>query len=149
MTIGRPTTYNAEIAATICERIADGQSLREICRDDDMPARAAVFKWLSIHKEFADQYAHAREAQALHMADEILDIADDAKNDWVERLDGNGEVIGWRENGEALQRSRLRVDARKWLLSKLLPKKYGEKSEVQHSGALTVELVRFADTPAE
>ncbi len=63
------------------------------------------------------------------MAEEIVEIADDGRNDWMEVMSKDGESIGWRLNGEAVQRSRLRVDARKWLMSKLLPKKYGESKD--------------------
>lgn len=131
---GRPTDYCSELADTICERIADGQSVREICRDPDMPAMSAVFRWIATHEEFKEQYVLAREAQAQFLAEEILDIADDGTNDWMERHDKEGEAIGWRENGEAMQRSRLRVDTRKWVLSKLLPKKYGDKITNEHTG---------------
>jgi hypothetical protein len=134
MSGGRPSDYGPEIAALICSRLSAGESLREICRDENMPARSAVFSWLSKHEEFADQYARARGAQAEHWADEILDIADDGLNDWVARKGDDGETIGWKENGEAIQRSKLRVDTRKWLLSKLLPKKYGERIAQELSG---------------
>jgi hypothetical protein len=129
MPAGRPTDYNAAIAQTICERLADGQSLREICRDDDMPGRTTVLRWLNEHEEFRGQYAIAREAQADHMADEILEIADDASNDWMTRKVGEDEVQVL--NTEHVNRSRLRVDSRKWLLAKIMPKKYGER--VQHA----------------
>lgn len=129
---GRPTDYGPDIVSTICERIADGQSVREIARDDAMPAMSTIFKWLSIHPEFAEQYVRAKEAQAEHFAEDILDIADNANNDWMERLSDEDKSLGWRENGEAIQRSRLRVDSRKWLLSKLMPKKYGDK--ITHAG---------------
>lgn len=131
--IGRPSTFSQGIADTICERIADGESLRAICKDEGMPAKSSVFKWLIEHKEFSDQYARARETQADAIFDEILDIADDGTNDWMVKNTADGEAIGWRENGEALRRSVLRVDARKWMAGKLRPKKYGEK--LQHTGA--------------
>lgn len=128
--MGRPSDYSPEIADLICERIADGVSLREICRTENMPSKAAVFRWLAAHAEFRDQYARAREAQADALADELLDIADDGDNDWMERRGEDGQSLGWRENGEAIQRSRLRVDTRKWIASKLKPKKYGDKLAV-------------------
>ena len=128
--MGRPSDYSPEIADIICERIADGVSLREICRTEDMPSKAAVFRWLAAHADFRDQYARAREAQADALADELLDIADDGDNDWMERKGEDGQSLGWRENGEAIQRSRLRVDTRKWIASKLKPKKYGDKLAV-------------------
>jgi hypothetical protein len=92
-----------------------------------MPNKATVFRWLASNEQFRDQYARARETQADALFDEILDIADDGSNDWMEKHNADGENIGWRENGEALRRSQLRVDARKWMAGKLQPKKYGEK----------------------
>lgn len=123
--IGRPSTYTQEIADTICERIADGESLRSILRDDNQPASSTVFKWLTENKSFSEQYTRAREAQADVLFDEILNIADDGKNDTY--TDGDGNV---RTNQDVIARSRLRVDARKWMAGKLRPKKYGEKLEL-------------------
>lgn len=127
MPAGRPTDYSQETADIICERLADGESLRTICDDEAMPARSTVFRWLSIHQEFSDQYARAKEVQAEVLADELISIADDGRNDWMERKTEEGDHLGWRENGEALRRSALRIDTRKWVAAKLLPKKYGEK----------------------
>lgn len=100
-----------------------------------MPNKSTVFRWLATHKEFSDQYARAREEQAEALADEILSIADDGSNDWMEKQDKNGQSIGWVVNGEAVNRSRLRVESRKWIASKLKPKKYGEKLAQEISGA--------------
>lgn len=124
--------FTQDIFDRICERIADGESLRGICQDDDMPSRVTVFKWLSQNPELANQYARAREAQADAIFDEILSIADDAANDWMERH-GN-EDAGWVANGEHIQRSRVRIDARKWMAGKLRPKVYGDKVLNEHSG---------------
>ena len=129
---GRPTTFSDEIAAEICARLAEGNSLRSICRDDDMPGLSTVFQWLKVQDGFADQYARAREAQADSLFDEILEIADDAKNDWMER-NGEGDA-GYTLNGEHVQRSRIRIDARKWMAGKLRPKVYGEKQTVEGPG---------------
>lgn len=134
MPAGRPTDYSDEIAAAICERIADGESLRSICDDEAMPARTTVFNWLGRYPEFVNQYAIARGEQADALFDEILDIADDGRNDWIEKRDADGNNIGWRENGEALRRSQLRVDTRKWMAGKLAPKKYGDKSALELTG---------------
>lgn len=132
--MGRPSTFSQETADSICERIADGESLRNICADEAMPARSTVFKWLSEAQAFADQYARAREAQADAIFDDILEIADDGTNDWMVR---NGQDdAGWTANGEHIQRSRLRVDARKWAASKLRPKKYGDKVDHEVSGSM-------------
>lgn len=99
-----------------------------------MPHVATVCRWLAGNEAFREQYAQAREAQADALFDEILEIADDGRNDWMERKDAEGENMGWRENGEAIRRSVLRVDARKWMAGKLRPKKYGEKIVAEMQG---------------
>lgn len=124
------------IKAHICERIADGESLRAICDDEGLPDKATVFRWLAADEAFCDQYARAREAQAEAVFDDILTIADDGRNDWMERKNADDQNIGWMENGEALRRSQLRIDARKWMAGKLKPKKYGDKIDLNHSGAI-------------
>lgn len=130
---GRPSAFTSKLADVICERLAVGQSLKEVCRDDEMPASSTVFKWLAEKKEFSDQYVRAKEAGVEALAEEMLDIADDGTNDWMERRGKDDEPIGWMVNGEAIGRSKVRIDTRKWLLSKLAPKKYGDK--LQHTGA--------------
>ena len=130
MPAGRPTDYSEELTDTICERIADGESLRTICADDNMPNKSTVLRWLAKHQEFATKYAHARDVQADVFVDEMTDIADDGSNDWMERKDDDGNNIGWRENGEALRRSALRISTRQWIAEKLKPKKYGTKVAV-------------------
>lgn len=128
--IGRPTDFSQELADLICEKIADGESLRNICDNEDMPNRSAVFRWLAKYEEFSNQYARAREEQIETKVDEINEIADDGTNDWMERKDADGKSLGWVLNGEAIQRSRLRIDAIKWQASKLKPKKYGDKLQL-------------------
>ena len=124
----------AEFQATICDRIANGESLRQICDDEGMPAASTVFLWLNADETFSEQYARAREAQADAIFDEILLIADDGRNDWMERKNSDGQNIGWMENGEALRRSQLRIEARKWMAGKMKPKKYGDKITNEHTG---------------
>lgn len=120
---GRPSKFTQKIADEICERLASGESLRAICEDEHMPVESAVRKWaLDDYQGFYAQYAKARQAQALRWADEIMEISDDGTNDYMETKEGN-EVV----NHEHIARSRLRVDTRKWLLSKLLPKQFGDK----------------------
>jgi hypothetical protein len=130
---GRPSSYSSTIADAICQRLALGDSLRSICEDDEMPAMSTVFRWLGIHQEFSEQYARARETQADTLADEILNIADDGHNDWMRRKFGDDER--WVENGEAIRRSQLRIDSRKWLAGKMRPKKYGDKIVQEQTGA--------------
>ena len=127
MAAGRPSDYTQELADEICQRLASGASMRTVCADDAMPCMTTVFKWLREKPEFTQQYTRAKEESADAMFEEMMDIADDGTNDWMEAHTKEGEALGWRENGEALQRSRLRVDTRKWALSKLKPKKYGDK----------------------
>lgn len=134
--MGRPSEYSEGVVDIICERIANGESLKGICEDDAMPSKSTVFKWLGARDEFADKYARAREAHADALFDDILSIADDGRNDWMERKDAEDANLGWRENGEALRRSQLRIDARKWMAGKLRPKKYGEKLDLNVSGTL-------------
>lgn len=131
---GRPTIYSENIVDRICERLSDGESLRSISTDDDMPAKSTVFLWLANHEDFRTRYAHAREVQADAIFDEMLDIADDGRNDWMEKRNSDGEAIGWVENGEALRRSDLRIKTRQWMASKLQPKKYGDKIDLNLSG---------------
>lgn len=129
---GRPTLYTPEVGDEICRRMSDGESLRQICRDEGLPAESTVRAWaIDPDHPISAQYAKAREAMYDRWGDEILEISDDGTNDWVERERPDGSTYE-AVNGEHIQRSRLRVDARKWLLSKLLPKKYGEK--IEHSG---------------
>jgi hypothetical protein len=129
---GRPSAYTEEVADTICERLALGESLRSICLDEAMPSQSMVFRWLAGDDGFRERYARARETQADALFDEILDIADSASNDWMARNDKDNE--GWLVNGEAIQRSRLRIDARKWMAGKMAPKKYADKMTQEHVG---------------
>ena len=124
---GRPSIYSRELIDRICEQLASGMSMRAVCKADDMPAMSTVFKWLREHPEFSEQYAIAKEEAGEAMFEEILEIADDGTNDWLIQNGDEDALERYKFNGEHYQRSRLRVDARKWYLSKLKPKKYGDK----------------------
>ena len=126
--MSRPSEYTRETADRICERIAAGESVRAITADDEMPGERTIYQWLEAHAEFAQQYARARERQADLYAAEIVEIADDGRRDYVKGEDGL-EVPDY----DHIQRSRLRVDARKWAASKLAPKKYGESMSMKVS----------------
>ncbi len=133
---GRPTDYNQEIADLICKRITEGESLLRICKDDDMPSRSTVHRWLldDDKQAFRDKYEFAINVKAEKMFDELTDIADDGKNDFMEReVGGDGKTVKV-VNTEHIQRSRLRVDTRKWYLSKVLPKKFGDKLDHTSGG---------------
>lgn len=134
MTQGRPTTFTQEIADAVCRKMAEGLSLREICRADDMPPESTVRNWAIEDREgFSAQYARAREAQVDRWAEEILEISDDGSNDWMERQNKDGSTFQVVDH-EHIARSKLRADTRKWLMSKIAPKKYGDKVMNEHSG---------------
>ena len=128
------TKFSQEVFDKICNRIAEGESLRQICEDEDLPAARNVHRWLDRDDadELRQQYARAKEDQAEHYAAEIIEIADNARNDWMERNGGDDE--GYNLNGEHVQRSKLRIDARKWVASKLAPKKYGDSAKLEVTG---------------
>lgn len=124
--------YTEAIAAEVCQRIAEGETLNQICRDKHMPARPTVVGWVLADKGgMADRYARAREMQFETWADEISEIADNGINDWIDREVEAGR-IETEYNGDHVQRSRLRVDSRKWLLAKLKPQQYGDS--LKHTG---------------
>lgn len=134
------TEYTAELALQICDHIASGLPLRAIAALPGMPALSTMMVWLDgRHAEFTEQYARAREAQADKMAEEILSIADeectmvraDKHGSKDDDGSGNTEVLF---DATAVARNRLRVDARKWLASRMAPKKYGDKIQAEHSG---------------
>jgi hypothetical protein len=118
--------FSQELFDEICVRIAEGESLRKICKDDKMPNLTSVWKWLNNNEELSKQYARAREEQAETFVDEILDIADNNKDDTF--IDEDGKLI---INQEVIARSRLRVDSRKWIASKLKPKRFGDYTKIQ------------------
>lgn len=133
---------------TILERLAQGQSLRSICKDAALPSIDTVMRWLRDDDALQVQYARAKELGMESLADDILEIADNARNDWMER--NGSDDPGWIANQEQVQRSRLRIDSRKWLMSKLAPRRYGERldSTVTHlhqaANLSTADLQRIA-----
>lgn len=112
---GRPSIYTQEIADLICQKLAEGMSLRAICRSEGMPNEATVRQWAVDDREgFYSQYTRSRDIGLDCMADEVQEIAD-----------GDGDVA----------RDRLRFDSRRWYLSKLAPKRYGDKLQAEVTGA--------------
>lgn len=137
---GRPTLYSEKLADDICELVADNYRLTEIEKMRGMPTRRSIVNWLGKYPEFDVKYTRAREELALAMSDEILAIADDTSNDWMER---RGEKV---PNMEVVMRSRVRIDTRRWLMTKILPKKFGDRLELDHSGELKITRVTFAES---
>lgn len=136
--MGVPSSFTQEIADMICSRLMEGESLNSICKDEGFPAKGTVCRWLATNESFQDQYARAREFQADALADEIIDIADDSSNDWMERNDPDNP--GWQLNGDHVQRSKLRMEARKWVAAKLKPKKYGDSTTIKGDKDNPIEL---------
>lgn len=154
--------YDRGIAEAVLAEVAAGHSLRKVCARSGMPAITTFMRWLAEEGEAGDilrkQYARAREAQAETIAEEILSIADEecttVRADKHPRadadVDGKVEVVF---DATAVARNRLRVDARKWLLSKMAPKKYGDKIQAEHTGAggapiAIASTVTFVQPPA-
>lgn len=128
--MGRHTTYSDKVADIICERLAGGESLKKICEDDTLPSQTTIYKWLADQPNFAVRYAHAREAQADALFDEVLHIANTPLIGEKVKIDadGNEEIT----RGDMIEHRRLQIDARKWMAGKLRPKKYGDKIELEH-----------------
>ena len=127
---GRPSIYTKKLADKICAQLAEGDSMRTVCKPDNMPDKATLFRWIRTREDFRDQYARAKQESADALTDEMLDIADDGTNDWTTKANDDGsecDVI----NSEHIQRSRLRIETRKWLSSKLKPKKYGDSQHIK------------------
>ncbi len=126
--------FSPEIFTEVCDRIANGESLRKVCKAPDMPNKSSFLRWvddaeLNAKHNLRDQYARAREALADVYAEETVDIADDSTND-TQKDDEGREIV----NHDHIARARLRVDARKWAASKMAPKKYGDKLTNEHTG---------------
>lgn len=136
MMLGRPPDYNTEIAETVCALIMEGNSLRAIQDMPGMPTKTTILRWVHRYPDFRDQYARALEFRSEAHAEEILEIADDGTNDWMQQT--RGDDVRWIENGEAIRRSQLRIEARKWLMGKHAAKKYGDKQTVAHTGEVTI-----------
>ncbi|RVB31956.1 terminase small subunit protein [Mesorhizobium sp. M7A.F.Ca.CA.001.07.2.1] len=150
--MARPSEFTQEIADTICQSLAEGNSLRSICEADDMPSKATVLNWLlnPARAAFFDQYARARELQADTHVDEMPDIADDSSNDYMTKVNGDGTTTE-QLNSENIQRSRLRIDTRKWIAERMRPKKYGAKVALTdgEGGPLVVQVLKLADQEAQ
>lgn len=136
---GRPTDYNEEIANEICEAVATSSlGLTKLCElNPHFPARDTIYRWRWRYPNFSDQFNEAKKNQAEIMADELIEISDDSVNDYMETIDEN-QKIGYKLKGENVQRSKLRVETRKWIASKLLPKAYGTNMQEQVNESVTL-----------
>lgn len=130
---GRPTKYTDKLADEICDDLAIGVSIRKVCVKVGISV-SMFFRYMEDHEYFREQYRRAKDLYGELAADDMQDIADDGRNDWMERLDKEDQPIGWVLNGEHVQRSRLRIDTRKWTAERLRPKVYGNKQQHEHTG---------------
>ena len=119
---GRPSTFNQDIADDICFMIIDGDSLRTICSRDGMPPLRTLMGWAENNKEFQQQYTHARKMQADIKFDDLKDLAKES-------------------TPENIQCIKLQIDTAKWELSKTLPKKYGDKIDIDMNADITTTIV--------
>jgi hypothetical protein len=126
----KPDEIEATFNKIILEMIS-GRSLRSILADNDMPSINTFYKWIEEDESKMKHYARATTIRADFLFEEIIEISDDSSKDTLVTDLGDG-VTSERMNAEFVQRSRLRVDARKWVVSKLNPKKYGDKIENTH-----------------
>lgn len=129
--------YTPEIAAEICKMLSEGKTLRRICKLPLMPSKTTFLRWVEADRDgLADQYARARADGWVVMAEEIVEISDDGTNDYPILENGSGDIVILNKpDTEHISRSKLRVDTRKWLLSKMLPKVYGDKVSTEITGA--------------
>ena len=140
---GRPSVYTTELAIEFCSRLVNSASVAEVCRADDMPDRATIFTWKLQNKnsEFLDLYEQAQRLRLEGWADDIVDIGDTPKPIMSKDEAGNNIIIGY----EDVQRSKLRVDSRKWLLSKLDKAVFGDKVGEDTTKANTFNLILNKD----
>jgi hypothetical protein len=136
---GRPQTYTEQLGNEICEWLSLGKSLTSYCKQDGNPTYSTIMRWLWkgskwYRESFSKSYMEAREQQAQCLVDSIIDISDDGTNDYMELQDKSG-VDYIKVDQEHIQRSRLRVDSRKWIAAHLLPRVYGDSQQVKITNA--------------
>jgi hypothetical protein len=132
--MGRPITYNETIAKEICRQLSSTNlGINKLCeKNPDWPSPSTVFEWRITYRDFSELYDSAKRNQIEVLISEIVEISDDISNDEIENDKGNRVC-----NSEYIARSRLKIDTRKWIASKLAPKIYGEK--VQNETTLTIK----------
>lgn len=125
-----------ELEAEILARLSEGEPLRAILRSDParFPSKSVFYAWMAGDDDLKARFLKAREEGADAIAEECLEIADDARNDWMERQGKDGQGEGFQLNAEHVQRSKLRIHTRLQLLAKWFPQKYGDKVSMEHTG---------------
>jgi transposase-like protein len=114
---GRPSIFTQELRTEILSQIAEGKSIRTICRQEGMPSMQSIFYWLAENEDFSEQYVRAKKEQAHALSEDILELAEEVRQG---KIDPNaGRVAG---------------DLKKWSASKLLPRIYGDKLDLTTDG---------------
>lgn len=142
--MGRPNSYTSWKAKAICMRIMEGESLRSISARKYYPSKRTILYWLTSNKEFLHQYTQAREIQQEHFYDELFEIADDGRNDTYLKQGKDGAEFEAVDH-EHINRSRLRIDTRKWVMERMAAKKYGNKQQIEHSGQIKYDNITDAE----
>ena len=136
---GRPSSYTPELAATICERVASGETLVSICKEEGFPHIATVLRWPQA--DFREMYARAKELRLEVMAEELRELSDVCRiGEKVTVEDGTDDKGQPRTKtitvtADMIERAKLQVDTRKWLLARLAAKTYGDRITQEHTGA--------------
>lgn len=126
MKVGRPSEYTQEIADKICEQLALGWSLRTVCDAEDMPSVVTVFAWMRENDEFLKQYARATEERTEYQQEMLLEMGDEAID--------HAETADPKASGAVVSAYKLKADNLKWSMSKMKPKKYGDKLDLTSGG---------------
>lgn len=147
-----PKPYTLELAERICNRMANGESLSQICKDPAMPAWVTIFHWINDprpkYDQFREMFERAQISLIYYYVYEMVDIADNSTNDYMDRELSDGRIV--RElDPENVNRSRMRVDIRKWLASKLIPHKFGDKVEAFNNTTVNVAVATPVTMTAE
>ncbi len=141
-TPARPTSYQRALANAVCERLAAGEALDSIATDPTMPAAETIAGWVLDNTDgFTERFERCRKVRAVLWEDELLRIADDGSGDWKET------ARGMTANTEHLSRSKLRIEVRRWLLSKWLPCQFGDKLGLgsDSEAPVKVTIVQYGD----
>lgn len=134
--MARLSLYTPELADELLRRLASGEPLAQICRDDHMPAVSTVNEWKTTYPDFGERFGKARDAGFDEIATQCMDIADDASADFIEGMEVTPGTKTMAFNAEHVQRSKLRVETRLKLLAKWDPRRYGDMQKIEHSGQI-------------
>jgi hypothetical protein len=139
LTRGRPTIYSKELTDNICTLIAQGNSMRSICERKEMPEMQTIWRWLREYKLFSEQYAKATIDRTESQLEELNNLGDTSIDE--------AKLADPKSANAIVQAYKLKADNMKWVMSKMKPKKYGDKLELggDQDNPITIELVSYAN----